>query len=155
MNYYPSQGSAYAQPVYSTSSYHGHHGHHRHHRSSDDYYDQQPVTYVPTHSSGRRHGRHYSVPAITVAPTAPVVVQPSHSGHSHHHRHHHRHSGNYYPRSFGERVRHFFGLAPTANYRYKSDRSSWGFMGYSRRPRYVDARSGAEVDRHGRPVYRV
>lgn len=57
--------------------------------------------------------------------------------------------------SFGARVRRFFGLAPTHGIRYKSDRSSWGFMGYSRRPRYVDPRTGGEVDRDGRPVYRV
>ncbi|KXN83696.1 hypothetical protein AN958_00837, partial [Leucoagaricus sp. SymC.cos] len=73
--------------------------------------------------------------------------------HSGHHRHHH--GGSYYPRSWGERVRYFFGLAPRANYRYQSDRSSWGFMGYSRRPRYYDAHTGGEVDRHGRPIYRV
>ncbi len=71
-----------------------------------------------------------------------------HSGYNgYQHPHHHY--------SFGARVRRFFGLAPTHGIRYKSDRSSWGFMGYSRRPRYVDPRTGGEVDRDGRPVYRV
>ncbi|KAE9399039.1 hypothetical protein BT96DRAFT_710479 [Gymnopus androsaceus JB14] len=36
-----------------------------------------------------------------------------------------------------------------------SRNSSWGFLGRSRSRRYIDARTGSEVDRHGRPVYRV
>jgi len=60
---------------------------------------------------------------------------------------------NYY--SIGNRFRRLFGLAPAANVRYRSDRGTWGFMGYSRRQRYIDARTGGEVDRHGRPIFRV
>jgi len=60
----------------------------------------------------------------------------------------------YNPRSLGNRFREFLGCAPR-NVQYKTDRSSWGFMGYSHRQRYIDARTGREVDRHGRPVYRV
>ncbi|KAF9534843.1 hypothetical protein CPB83DRAFT_879138 [Crepidotus variabilis] len=90
------------------------------------------------------------MPQMAVAPTvvggAPMVMQPSYAGGYHPHRH---------PYSFGNRLRRFFGLAPNINVTYKSDRSTWGFMGYSRRPRYVDARTGGEVDRQGRPVYRV
>lgn len=56
--------------------------------------------------------------------------------------------------SFMNRVRGFFGLPPKI-FRYKSDRGTWGFMGYSRRQRYIDPRTGGEVDRHGRPVVRV
>jgi len=58
--------------------------------------------------------------------------------------------------SIPNRVRRFFGFAPkTHHFRYKSDRGMWGFMGYSRRQRYMDPRTGWEVDRQGRPVVRV
>ncbi|EAU84724.2 hypothetical protein CC1G_00243 [Coprinopsis cinerea okayama7 len=53
------------------------------------------------------------------------------------------------------RIRLFFGLAPTPSFKYRSDKNSWGFMGYSRRQRFIDPRTGGEVDRHGRPVIRV
>jgi hypothetical protein len=52
-------------------------------------------------------------------------------------------------------MRLFFGLAPTPAFKYKSDKNTWGFMGYSKRRRYVDPRTGGEVDRDGRPVMRV
>jgi hypothetical protein len=70
-------------------------------------------------------------------------MQPHYGGHHHYHY------------SFGDRMRRFFGLAPRSGVRYKSDRGTWGFMGYSRRQRYVDPRTGGEVDREGRPVYRM
>jgi len=61
---------------------------------------------------------------------------------------------NYPYYSIGSRIRHFFGLAPKG-IRYRPDRGTWGFMGYSRRQRYIDPRTGWEVDRRGRPVVRV
>ncbi|KIK06769.1 hypothetical protein K443DRAFT_674054 [Laccaria amethystina LaAM-08-1] len=113
--------------------------------ASTEYYQPGGVMYVPS-SGSRRHHRHYDdrVPQVASV-AAPVILQPS--SHGGHHYHHHY--------SFGERLRRFFGLAPRSGVRYKSDRSGWGFLGYSRRQRYTDARTGAEVDRQGRPVYRV
>ncbi|KAH9482910.1 hypothetical protein JR316_0005010 [Psilocybe cubensis] len=88
-------------------------------------------------------------PQVATTMGTPMVVQPTyatgHSGYGHHYNHF----------SIGARLRRFFGLAPSNGVRYKSDRGTWGFMGYSRRQRYMDPRTGGEVDRHGRPVYRV
>ncbi|KAM6495949.1 hypothetical protein JOM56_008655 [Amanita muscaria] len=80
-----------------------------------------------------------------------------------HHRLRHRYAGYPYPGahydyrpSFGQRIRQFFGFAPASpHYQYKSDTHSWGFLGRSKRPRYIDARTGVEVDRHGRTVHRI
>lgn len=146
--YYPSQGS------------YSHHGHHHHGQpvvystsqgygqpmvGSTEYYQPGGVMYAPS-SSSRRHHRHHNDRMPQVASVAaPVILQPSSHGGHHYHNHY----------SFGERLRRFFGLAPKTGVRYKSDRGSWGFLGYSRRQRYTDARTGAEVDRQGRPVYRV
>ncbi|KAF8231859.1 hypothetical protein L208DRAFT_1423363 [Tricholoma matsutake] len=156
--YYPSQGSHYshhAPPVVYTSSSHGHssHGH-------GDYYPQPPnpgviYSYAPSHSSRRsssrhRHHHHHHRQPPRVVTTAPVMMQPS----THHSSYHH--GGHpYYDVSFGERVRRFFGLAPRGPFKYKSNKGSWGFLGWSRRPRYADAATGVEVDRKGRPIYRV
>jgi len=119
--------------------------------------------YAASHSVGMPMAQPYGVPASYAAPAggvigyghnvvsgvptavgAPVIMQPSYAG-----------AYGYNTYSFGNRLRRFFGLAPNANVRYKHDRSTWGFMGYSRRQRYVDARTGGEVDRQGRPVYRI
>jgi len=61
----------------------------------------------------------------------------------------------YHPYSLGDRFRNFFGCAPATDVRYKSDHGTWGFMGYSRRQRYIDAHTGIEVDRQGRQIFRV
>lgn len=129
--YYPSQGS------------YSHHGHHHH---------GQPVVYSTSQGYGQPMvgSTEYYQPGGVIMPqvasvAAPVILQPSSHGGHHYHNHY----------SFGERLRRFFGLAPKTGVRYKSDRGSWGFLGYSRRQRYTDARTGAEVDRQGRPVYRV
>ncbi|KAJ7667953.1 hypothetical protein DFH06DRAFT_1126628 [Mycena polygramma] len=144
MSYYPAQQS-YAQPAYST----GHRGH-GYHSSSAGYYEQpasyggQNVVYVPGHSSthrSRHHGHHHQPTVVT----GTVVTS---SGR------HHRHHGSHRRLTLGERIRRFFGFGPK-RYRHKSSDSSWGFLGRSHRRKYVDARSGAEVDRHGRQVYRV
>ncbi|TFK43604.1 hypothetical protein BDQ12DRAFT_675256 [Crucibulum laeve] len=157
--YYPSQGSYshHGQPVVYTSSSH----HHQPAYAGGSEYYAQPaggVVYVPTHgSSGSHHrSRHHShshghgIPQVVTSMGAPVVMQPSSHGGRHYsdggHRHH---------LSFGERLRRFFGLAPRSGYRYKSNRGTWGFLGYSKKPRYVDATTGGEVDRRGRPIYRV
>lgn len=171
MSNYPSQVSyGHGQSVYEyPSSYHSHR-HRHHHSSNDDYYVQQPITYVPSHDNSHRYGRHHSLPTVPVAPIIVVcfcylsdvtswffffvenpIKQPTHS--SHHHDHHH-HGSRYRSRSLGEKLRYFFGFAPGAHYRSKSDRSFWGFMGYSRRDRYYDVHTGAEVNQHGQPVYR-
>jgi len=83
----------------------------------------------------------------------PCSKQPSYSGSGHHHHQHHQHPR--YHLTFGERLRRFFGLAPRGPFKYRHNRGTWGFMGYSRKPRYTDAYTGAEVDRKGRYVYRV
>ncbi|KAJ7744509.1 hypothetical protein DFH07DRAFT_25522 [Mycena maculata] len=141
MSYYPSQGSyAHAQP-YST----GHRSHGYHQSQPYSNYEQpgsyggQNVVYVPGHSSSHR-SRHN--------PTVITSTQTT-SG-----RHHGRHHRSHRRLTLGERIRRFFGFG-RKHYRHKSSDSSWGFLGRSRRRKYVDARSGAEVDRHGRQVYRV
>ncbi|KAJ7179186.1 hypothetical protein C8R46DRAFT_1187589 [Mycena filopes] len=147
MSYYPTQNS-YAQPVYSSGGHRSHHGH-GYHQSGGGYYEQQPsygggnVVVVPTHSSSRRH--HHGP---TVVSGTTVVTSSGRHGHHRHGRH-----GSHHRPSLGERIRRFFGFG--RHYRHKSSDSSWGFLGRSRRRKYVDARSGAEVDRHGRQVYRV
>ncbi|KAJ6539278.1 hypothetical protein B0H19DRAFT_351913 [Mycena capillaripes] len=148
MSYYPTQAS-YAQPaVYSTS-----HRGHGHHSSNPGYYEQggsyggQNVVYVPTHSSSHRSRHHHHGPTVISGGT--VVT----SG-GRHHRHHGGRHHSHHRLSLGDRIRRFFGFGPR-HYRHKSSDSSWGFLGRSRRRKYVDARSGAEVDRHGRQVYRV
>ncbi|KAF8974241.1 hypothetical protein BDZ97DRAFT_1899980 [Flammula alnicola] len=144
--YYPSQaGYATTQPVmYGPSQ-----GYAQPYGMSAGYAPSGGVMYVPTYGSGRHHRHHhndymYRVPQVAAMNGAPVVMQQGYNGHHHNH---------YY--SWGARFRRFFGLAPSQGVRYKSDRGTWGFMGYSRRQRYVDPRTGGEVDRQGRPVYRV
>ncbi|KAF9482468.1 hypothetical protein BDN70DRAFT_991104 [Pholiota conissans] len=116
-------------------------------------YAAQPVAYGPSQGYAQPgYGMSGYAPSGGVMVSqglpmaAPVVMQPGYNGVGHGHH-------NYY--SFTARLRRFFGLAPNHGVRYKSDRSTWGFMGYSRRPRYVDPRTGVEVDREGRAVYRV
>ncbi|KAJ7507730.1 hypothetical protein B0H11DRAFT_1968360 [Mycena galericulata] len=157
MSYYPSQGS-YAQPGYSTG--HRSHGYNHGYNQSAPYsgyeqpgsyggqpgsYGGQNVVYVPGHSSSHRSHHHHGP---TVISGTQVVSSSGRHHHGRHHRSSHRHL------SLGERIRRFFGFGHK-RYRHKSNNSSWGFLGRSRRPKYVDARSGAEVDRHGRQIYRV
>jgi len=63
-----------------------------------------------------------------------------------HHHHHHR--------TLGERILGWFGIR-----RHRSHHRSpkgWSFFGSNRhRTKYMDARSGLEVDRQGRRVYKV
>ncbi|KAG5641400.1 hypothetical protein DXG03_005336 [Asterophora parasitica] len=135
--------------------------------SSGAYYGQPAtvtngnVLVVPTHGSHHshsHHGHHSSQPTvITTGGVAPMVgmsglnqrvlsQQPGYGG---------AYGGQYYKVSFGERIRRFFGLAPRGPFKYRNNKGMWGFLGYSRRQRYSDARTGAEVDRQGRPIYRV
>ncbi|KAJ6515963.1 hypothetical protein C8R45DRAFT_225252 [Mycena sanguinolenta] len=155
-SYYPTQAS-YAQPVVYSTGGHRSHGHH----SSSAYYEQpsshyggQNVVYVPGHSSSHSHrSRHNHNP--TIVPAGATVVTSSGGRHHRHHGRHHRDHGHHHHRlSWADRIRRFFGM-DRSRYRHKSSDSSWGFLGRSRRRKYVDARSGAEVDRHGRQIYRV
>ncbi|KAJ7904448.1 hypothetical protein B0H14DRAFT_2662907 [Mycena olivaceomarginata] len=144
-SYYPTQAS-YAQPVYST----GHRSHGHGHHGSSGYYEQpasyggQNVVYVPGHSSSRSH--HHHGPTVISGGT---VVQATGSG-RHHRSHGRSHDHGHHRPTWGDRIRRFFGIG--RHYRHKSNTSSWGFLGRSRQRTYVDARSGATVDRHGRPV---
>ncbi|KDR83817.1 hypothetical protein GALMADRAFT_675260 [Galerina marginata CBS 339.88] len=148
--YYPSQaGYPGTQPgvVYASTAGYGQPAY----GMAGSYAQPGGVMYVPSYGSGYRHRRRrhhyyddYRVPQVASMGATPMVVQPTYG---HHYPHHHY--------SFGARLRRFFGLAPSHGVRYKSDRGTWGFMGYSRRQRYVDPRTGGEVDRQGRPVYRV
>ncbi|KAF8191260.1 hypothetical protein BJ912DRAFT_1041797 [Pholiota molesta] len=118
--------------------------------SQAGYAPAQPVMYGPSQGYAQPYGMSAGYApsgVVSQGVAAPVVMQPGYNGVGHH--------GQYNQYSFGARIRRFFGLAPNHGVRYKSDRSTWGFMGYSRRPRYVDPRTGVEVDREGRPVYRV
>ncbi|KAJ7095318.1 hypothetical protein B0H15DRAFT_829008 [Mycena belliarum] len=150
MSYYPAQ-SSYVQPhVYSE----GHRSRGYHHSAPSAAYYEQPtsyggqnVVYVPGHSSSHRSRHHHHGPTVVSG----TVVQ-SGSG-RHHHSHGRSHHSHRRP-TLGERIRRFFGFG-RKHYRHKSSDSSWGFLGRSRRRKYVDARSGAEVDRNGRQIYRV
>ncbi|RDB22872.1 hypothetical protein Hypma_010279 [Hypsizygus marmoreus] len=161
--YYPTQASTVypaAQPVVYTGSQ-----------------AYQPTAYAP---SGAYYGQPYGQPVMTGGMmggmNGGVVYVPSSHGHSHHSHHGHGtqviaagaapvvmqpgagyYGGGqpYYHVSFGERLRRFFGLAPRGPFKYKHNKGTWGFMGFSRRQRYSDARTGLEVDRKGRPIYRV
>ncbi|KAK7470728.1 hypothetical protein VKT23_002150 [Stygiomarasmius scandens] len=161
MSYYPSHAP----------SHHSHHSHnpvmfggghtHSHvsHASGREYYPQpgyggSNVVYVPTHQS-----HHH-----TVVPSNAGTVIYADGGH-HHRRHrshrsrgHGHHSSHRSSRgiSFFERIRRFFGMRPRSRrYKIKGNTSSWGFLGRSERKTYRDARTGGEVDRKGRPIYRV
>jgi len=160
--YYPTQASQYGvpQPVVYTTSSHGHGYQPTQYASSGAYYGQPVqdggVLVVPTHGSHHSHHSHHShrhhSPQVIAAAPAPVVMQPSYSGG---YSGGHHHGGHHYYLSFGERLRRFFGLAPRGPFKYRNHKGTWGFMGFSRRQRYSDARTGAEVDRKGRPIYRV
>ncbi|PPQ77285.1 hypothetical protein CVT25_010867 [Psilocybe cyanescens] len=150
--YYPSQaGYATTQPMmgYPTTAGYGQYG------MAGSYAQPGGVMYVPSHGSSYRHRRRrhhyyndYRVQPQVATMGTPMVVQPTYASGQGYGRHY-----NHF--SLGARLRRFFGLAPSNGVRYKSDRGTWGFMGYSRRQRYIDPRTGGEVDRHGRPVYRV
>ncbi|KAJ3987220.1 hypothetical protein F5890DRAFT_843658 [Lentinula detonsa] len=160
-SYYPTHGSHVShhhEPVIYTSSHHSH-GVPYATSGSQQYYSQptyggENVVYVPTHSSS--HGHSHRSHHYNVAPTTGYATE---DGHRHHRRSRHRSRNTYTDTrhlTFGERIRRFFGFGPKHHhYKHKSRSSSWGFLGRSRRRRYMDARTGAEVDRHGRPVYRV
>jgi len=164
--YYPSEGSYsdgssshhdhHGHHYSGSSSHHGHHDHHGHHYSGSSshhghHHHGQPIVYPSLQGYGQPMvaPTGYYQPGGVMAPQVPIaapVILPSSYGHHHHHHHHH---------SFGHRLRRFFGLAPTFGVRYLPNWSSWGFLGYSRRQRYMDPRTGGEVDWQGRPVYRV
>ena len=156
MSYYPSQGSyRHEQPVYEYPSSHHDYSHshrHRHHSFGDDYHVQQPTTYEPSHGVGYGYSRHHDFPAAIAVQTAPIVMvcffsyhcvfafstdwtnnkqQPIYDSHHSHHD-----GSGYRSHPLGKRLRYFFGFAPRAKYDHNSDRSFWGFMGYSRRSRY-------------------
>ncbi|THV08631.1 hypothetical protein K435DRAFT_18213 [Dendrothele bispora CBS 962.96] len=164
MSYYPSAYSHHSH----AQSHHSHNpimfgGGHTHshvsHPANNEFYPQPAyggdnVVYVPSHRSHRSH--HTS----TVVPSSGGTVIYAGSGRHRHrsHRSHGHHSGHRSSRgiSFFERIRRFFGMRPRSrHYKTKGSNSSWGFLGRSKRSRYVDARTGGEVDRKGRPIYRV
>ncbi|KAA1466187.1 hypothetical protein DENSPDRAFT_876315 [Dentipellis sp. KUC8613] len=143
--YYPSTPGAY--------SYDGHHRSRSLSRASNPYYTSTPLPYSST----------VQAPTYLVAPS-PSHHHRSHSSHrhkrshstsSHRHRHssrprdsgrHHHSSGHHrsystsqyygYQPTIGDRIRNFFGFGPQS------------------RARYVDPRTGREVDRSGRPIIR-
>ncbi|KAE9410408.1 hypothetical protein BT96DRAFT_912599 [Gymnopus androsaceus JB14] len=170
MSYYPTQASHRSRrhsPVMYNGSHHSHHGMPQPYAASgsQQYYNQpayggNDVVIVPPSHAGSSHGHrphHYTVAPSTTMYSNADDGRRHHRRSRHHRPHHsHSHSTDHHHLSFGERLRRFFGFGPKhRTYRHKSRNSSWGFLGRSRRRRYMDARTGAEVDRHGRPVYRV
>jgi len=162
--YVPSQGShrshhdSYAPPV----MYSGSHGGYPHDAYSSGYGGQYlgapsvptsgygQAVYVPSshrsRSRSRSRRRHHHEPQIVQA--GGVAMLPDRR-----HRHHH---SSYRHLTLGERIRRFFGFAPRhSGVKIQGSHSSWGFLGRSRRRRYVDAHTGMEVDKRGRPIYRV
>ncbi|KAH8830805.1 hypothetical protein DL96DRAFT_975652 [Flagelloscypha sp. PMI_526] len=98
------------------------------------------------HHHGSHHSHSHGTPTvITTGGGGQVVVD------GRHHRSHSRHGGRF---TFGQRIAHIFGFG-RRGYKKEKRTQSWGFLGRSRRRRYRDAATGAEVDRKGRPVYRV
>ncbi|KZP32887.1 hypothetical protein FIBSPDRAFT_848153 [Athelia psychrophila] len=140
--YTPSQQSQYLSPQQPYYQDVGHSGgmpyiasHSGSHRSRNSH--QQPH-YSSSHRSHSRHGGGHS------------------HGHSSGSRSHGRHhSGRQL--TFGERVKRFFGFGRSHHHSRKSHQSKgWSFFGgRSSRDRFMDTRTGMEVDRHGRPVYKV
>ncbi|KAL1741264.1 hypothetical protein HDZ31DRAFT_67100 [Schizophyllum fasciatum] len=143
---------------------------------------QPTVVYTPSshrsHRHGRRHSsrhhRHHSEPVVMNVPTAtmtPTVIttgsRRSRRSHSHG-RHGRHHSSNiqviqpqygtqqYYRKdSFSERLKRFFGFGHPPGVKHESKNSSWGFLGHSKRRKYIDLNTGMEVDRRGRPIMRL
>ncbi|EIM88268.1 uncharacterized protein STEHIDRAFT_120468 [Stereum hirsutum FP-91666 SS1] len=124
-HYYPTSSSA--------------HGHSRHRSASHSHTGHAPTYYVtpsthPTHhsSSSRHHRRSHSTGAhghrSSSRSSKPITRSYTASKSA-------IHSTHYRQPSLAERIRHFFGF------------------GHSKE-RYVDPRTGREVDRHGRPVVR-
>ncbi|KAK0206477.1 hypothetical protein DFS33DRAFT_1272945 [Desarmillaria ectypa] len=158
--YYPTQPSYQPQPVVYSSS----HRSHNYSPSAAYYpttyagsYGGDNVVYIPSHSSSRRHRQGTNIMPTTAGTQVITVPSSSRHGHRHHRRHHggsHHHSSHHRP-TIGERIARFFGFGRSRYYKPKSRNSFWGFLGRSRRRRYVDARTGAEVDKKGRPIYRV
>ncbi|KIM90717.1 hypothetical protein PILCRDRAFT_143929 [Piloderma croceum F 1598] len=109
-----------------------------------------PVVVAP--SSGSRH--HVSTICIKylISSLTQSNQHGSHRRHGHsrprpHHHHHHR--------TLGERILGWFGIRRHRSSHRRSPKG-WSFFGNNRhRARYIDARTGLEVDRQGRPVYKV
>ncbi|KAL1681594.1 hypothetical protein EV122DRAFT_260528 [Schizophyllum commune] len=145
---------------------------------------QPTVVYTPSshRSHSRRHGRrhssrhhrHHSEPVVMNVPTGGVsptiITTGSHRSRRSHSRHGRHHSNiqviqpqaqyggtqQYYRKdSFGERLKRFFGFGHPPGVKHESKNSSWGFLGHSKRRRYIDLNTGMEVDRRGRPIMRV
>ncbi|TRM68048.1 hypothetical protein BD626DRAFT_564917 [Schizophyllum amplum] len=133
---------------------------------------QPSVIYTPSshrshrhgkrHSSSGRHHRHHSEPVVMSVPTvAPTMITSgshrSRRSHSHGHRRHHSQPHYQYVRkdTFGEKLKRFFGFGTAPGVKHESKNSSWGFLGHSKRRRYIDLNTGMEVDRRGRPIMRI
>jgi hypothetical protein len=144
------------------------------HRSHHDAYAPQPVMYSNSHGyphDGYGGSQYLGVPGSGYG--QPIYVPSSDRSRSRsrsRRRHHHEpqiiHNGvamlpdrrhhSYRRLTIGERIRRFFGFAPRhPGVKIQGSHSSWGFLGRSRRRRYVDAHTGMEVDKRGRPIYRV
>jgi len=179
--YYPSQQTAYPspQPVYYTTSDSGHH--HRRYNSvgaGAQYTPQSPYQRGRTYSTSYQ-GQASPAQYATIqgshrrnqSTSAPTVIdlrrhrhgnQPSRSASRHHATSHSRHRATSHSRqysdrqrrysdgnlSFTDRLRRMFGIGPWAQH----DNRSHHHRGHER---YMDARTGREVDRRGRPIYRV
>ncbi|TFK55749.1 hypothetical protein OE88DRAFT_1641569 [Heliocybe sulcata] len=175
--YYPSQQSAYhsPQPVVYTTSDSGH----RHRQYSSAGAGGQYYAPQSPHQRGRTYSTSYQGQA------SPAQYATVHGSHRRHHstsspvvvdlRKHHRHSNAHAqparsasrPRassharqysdrqrryseghlSFADRLRRMLGVGPWAHHDARSHHHS--------RERFIDAKSGREVDRSGRPIYRV
>ncbi|KAF9498432.1 hypothetical protein BDN71DRAFT_1503869 [Pleurotus eryngii] len=163
---YPASQAQYAsgyyagQPTYATSaatpvviapsSSRRSHRSHRSHRSRSP----SRSRHGHGHSHSRRHHRHHSSTPQVISTGGSTVAYANTAAYPQ------VYSGQYGPRlSFTDRLRRFFGLSPRSvggvKYKHQGKYSSWGFLGRSKRPRYVDARTGAEVDKRGRPIYRM
>ncbi|KIL70125.1 hypothetical protein M378DRAFT_603611 [Amanita muscaria Koide BX008] len=130
-----------------------HHKHRSQSRHRSHHSDRDRRHHKDDRKRHRGHRKHHTAPQVIVPPQMvaqyPGQVAPS-AGYPYPGAHY-----DYRP-SFGQRIRQFFGFAPASpHYQYKSDTHSWGFLGRSKRPRYIDARTGVEVDRHGRTVHRI
>jgi len=151
--YVPSQGShrshhdSYAQPVMYSGSYpqQDPYGHLAVPGSGYGHTVLVPSSSGRSRSRSRSRRRHHYEPQIVQ--TGGVAMLPDRR---------HRHHSSYRHLTLGERIRRFFGFAPRhPGVKIKSSHSNWGFLGRSRRRRYVDAHTGMEVDKRGRPIYRV
>lgn len=154
---YPSSGNGYLSPEYDNGFGGGYGG------------GQPYIVSTPSSRSRRHHSSSYvSIERSWLSCDRKLTSlsnqhdshrsRSRHGGHGHSSSHSHSHSHSHRShrrRSLGQRILGWFGLGRHRSHRKQS--KGWSFFGNNNRhrARYMDARTGVETDRYGRPVYKV